>query len=185
MVNDFENWDLLNRNEWYKTGWSGEMEWDVQWKRDPWTNTEQAVFTELIMNPKNKENAGGKIDFHFNEDRFDVEAYKPGNTVGTTSTNWSLGLDSGTVLSVGLSQTQTQSNIDVDMVGDTVQPSEDVEHAYTINGDLVWNQVKLNAAAAGAADPNPGDHFCKVNLHGSWGQYSLADLKNTYSYSWR
>jgi len=177
------DWDQLQRNEWHKEHWSGaEIGWDVQWKKHPDDNSKQGLFAELKMNYVN--NKLGHIDFHFNTSNCDVASYRPGNTVGTSSDSWSLGIGSDSV-GISLTQTQTTSNIDVDMVGDTIGPDDgDVEHEYTISGDLRENEVVLNSAAVAEVDEESGETFANIDLKGEFGYYNLYALSNGYKYYW-
>lgn len=178
------DWTTLNQNQWHKTHWMGcEMDWDVQWNRNPDDNSKQGLFAELVMQPETVENDHGKIDFHFNPSNATVESYRPGNTVGTSSNSWTLGVGSDSV-GFSLSQSRTGSNLDVDMVGDTVNGDEDVEHKYTISGDIRENQLVLNSAAVATVDEVSGETFANIDLIGKWGPHSIYALGNGYKYYW-
>jgi len=191
-----DNWDTgwtqLQQNEWSKIDSNGnELGWKVTWKSDPSSNVE-GVNTFLTSLPYNKgahawHTNWSKIIYDFENSNVEVgpDGYGPGNSVGSNATSFTLEASTNDVVTVGLAQTMTESNIDTDVSLDIYQGNAYVKHKYDISGDLNSQDVTVSSATVGEVERSSGETFVNIDLKAQFDSYGFYNkVQNGYHYYW-
>lgn len=163
MSHFWDQWTPMASTEWSR--WSGNdyMEWVIEWKKHPWEGEKQVLKTEMRIVP-------GKGDYvrrarsamRFNKSRADVQEYKPGGSIGssTQSLSLSVGLPRGVDVTYQGSTTQP----DLEVLDDTKWYKENFVLKYDISGELRFHTVNLNAAATVDTNWKSGETFAYIDL---------------------
>ena len=186
---DWGDWNRMAYNDWYdvdevdnRTGWT------VEWKRDPSDASNQGTTVQLRTDPDDGYYCKwSKIEQLYNDSVGEVDNdYKPYNTSGMTSSGWNVGFDSDRLVSIGISQTTSESNLDVNNQSD-IDRAEDVIHEFDLGGDLKYNTVRVNASACMKnVDEMSDTEFVEINLDSKyWGNYWQSNIDNSYVYKWK